>query len=348
MTTTTPTQSLLLINGQWMYKRARAMAERLLEENLAQRAEQIRQAWLRVSTREPGSAETAEALLFLREQRDRAERESPPLSPESAFVESRDLPRHGMCLALSTENVQRRLFPTMRHAGESGVDGFTVEAVISLHSLADDASYRTVLSRWDGDQDHHGWALGVTGKQSRQTPGTLVLQLTGEGPGGGTLYEAASSDLTVPLNRPWFVAATFSPGEVLIAVKDLGDDESTVRSITLPVGVRAIRPPGNLSVTLGARSDNARSHSFHGLIGEARLTGRALGLEQLLCATSSTPDGVLGHWKFEMDHGPLADASPASHPLEIPHPPEHRDFELTALADFCHALLNSSEFLYVE
>ena len=345
ITTTTPTQSLLLVNGQWMQKRARAMARRLLDDHPGQRAEQIRQAWVRVSGREPAGAETAEALVFLHDQRARAERESPPASPESAFVESRDLPRHGMSLAVTPENVERRLFPTMRHAGDFDRGGFTAEAVISLRSLPDDATVRTVLSRWDGDQSHHGWALGVAGKKSGHTPGTLILQLTGEGPEGATRHEVVPSDLVVPLNRPWFVAAAFSPTDVTFAVKDLGDDEATVRSSTLPVGVGVMRTPDSLPLTFGARSDEARSHPFHGLIGEVRLTGRPLTVEQLFCVAPASPGDVLGHWKFEMDGGPLADTSPAGHPLEIPHPPENRDSELIALTDFCHALLNSSEFL---
>lgn len=49
-----------------------------------------------------------------------------------------------------------------------------------------------------------------------------------------------------------------------------------------------------------------------------------------------------------MSTGPLADSSPAHHALEIPLPDPAPNAELTALADFCHMLLNSSEFLYLD
>jgi hypothetical protein len=253
-----------------------------------------------------------------------------------------------MSLALTTGNLDRRLFPIISRTTDFDHDGFTAEAVISLQSLADDASVRTVLAHWDGHHQHDGWALGVTGKKSRHAPGTLILQLAGEGSDGAARYEVAPSDLAVPLNKPWFVAAAFSPNEVTLAVKDMSDDDATVRSVIVPVGVRAIRPHDALPLTFGARSDDARSHPFHGLIGEARLTGRALTAGQLLVASPAPPPDAVGHWKFEVDGGPLADSSPAGHALEIPHPPEDRDSELTALADFCHALLNSSEFLYID
>ena len=46
--------------------------------------------------------------------------------------------------------------------------------------------------------------------------------------------------------------------------------------------------------------------------------------------------------------GPLADDSPANHPLEIPAPPDAPDPDAAALADYCHVLLNSNAFLYVD
>ncbi|MGI8602030.1 MAG: DUF1549 and DUF1553 domain-containing protein [Verrucomicrobiales bacterium] len=347
-TTTTPRQSLFLINGQWMQQRAKAMARMLSERHPLQRAEQIQQAFLRALTREPTPRETAEALEFLHTQRQRAAKPSGPASSELAFVESRDLPRHGMCLAITSANVQRGLFPTVRAPEKCEADGFTVEAVVSLRSLWEDASLRTVASRWDGDKARQGWALGVTGKKSRHTPGTLVLQVAGRSAEGVIVYEVAASDLAVPLNRPWFMSAAFDKGKVTFCVKDLGDDDAEMRTATALVPVITVAPEETMMLTLGARSDPSKSHHFDGVIGEARFSARSLNASQLLCLAGGSVDQVVGHWKFEMEGSPLADASPAGRRLEITVQPEVTNPEVTALTDFCHVLLNTSEFLYVD
>jgi hypothetical protein len=49
-----------------------------------------------------------------------------------------------------------------------------------------------------------------------------------------------------------------------------------------------------------------------------------------------------------MADGLLSDASPAGNRLEIPVAPDAPDPEHAALADFCHVLLNSNAFLYVD
>jgi hypothetical protein len=347
--TVTPTQSLLLINGQWMQKRSKALAADLIEAWPDQRIERIRHAYLRLTGQEPTSEAVAEAFTFVKNQAELVRRDAVPPAPEEAFAESRDLPRHGMALVVAPSTVEKRLFPAMTPAGAVPEDGgFTVEAVVNLKSLWPDGRVRTVASRWDGDQAHHGWALGVTGKGSKFAPGTLILQCVGAGADGAVRSEVAASDLAVPLGRPWFVAVAFSDGRAHFTTQDLADPDATPKQTTVTIPVVRVAPDSAVPVVLGARADAGRSHPFDGLIGEVRLTGRPLAADQLLPLAAPAPEHVVGHWKFEMADGLLSDASPAGNRLEIPVAPDAPDPEHAALADFCHVLLNSNAFLYVD
>jgi len=347
--TVTPTQSLLLINGQWMQKRSKALAAHLIKEWPEQSVERIRHAYLRTTGQDPTSEAIAEALTFVKNQEDAVRREAAPPAPEAAFAESRDLPRHGMSLVVTPATVEKRLFPVMKTPATAPEDGgFTIEAVINLKSLWSDGTVRTVASRWDGDEKHHGWALGITGQKSKFTPGTLILQLVGAGADGVVRCEVAASDLVVPLGRPWFVSASFAGGSVKFSVLDLADPDAAPKAAAVALPVVHLAPEPAVPVILGARADAGRTHHFDGLIGEVRLTGRPLAPERLLTLSGPAPDEVVGHWKFEMADGPLADASPSGNRLEIPVSPDLPDPERTALADFCHVLFNSNAFLYVD
>lgn len=348
--TVTPTQSLLLVNGQWMQRRSKALAADLIRQWPEQTIERIRHAYLRITGQDPTSEEIAEAFAFIKRQTGIVRDDAAPPAPDVAFAESRDLPRHGMALVVAPATVEKRLFPAMTTARGAVLEhgGFTVEAVVNVKSLWADGNVRTIVSRWNGDARHHGWALGVTGKKSKFTPGTLILQIVGSDADGGVRAEVAASDLVVPLNRAWFVAAAFRDGEVRFTVQDLADPDAVAKQTVVRVPVVRIAPDADIPVVLGARADVARSHPFDGLIGEARLTGQALDPDALLPTASAAPDGVVGHWKFEMADGLLADASPSGNALEIPVPPDTPDPEQAALADFCHVLFNSNAFLYVD
>ncbi|MFN0125139.1 MAG: DUF1549 domain-containing protein [Verrucomicrobiales bacterium] len=348
--TVTPTQSLLLVNGPWMQRRSQALAADLIRQWPEQTIERLRHAYLRVTGQDPTSEAIAEAFTFIKRQTGIVRDDAAPPAPDAAFAESRDLPRHGIALVVAPATVEKRLFPAMTAARGTAFEqgGFTVEAVVNMKSLWADGSVRTVVSRWDGDPRRHGWALGVTGKKSKITPGTLILQLVGSDADGAVRAEVAASDLSVPLNRAWFVAAAFREGEVRFTVQDLGDPDAVAKEAVLRVPVIRLAPDAELPVVLGARADVARSQPFDGLIGEARLTGRSLDAEALLPTAAPAPDAVVGHWKFEMADGLLADASPSGNALEIPVPPDTPDPEQAALADFCHVLFNSNAFLYVD
>ncbi|MCH7728633.1 MAG: DUF1553 domain-containing protein [Planctomycetes bacterium] len=70
--TTTPTQSLLMINGPWTLSRARALASRLQRGQAADEKQTVTQAYRLVYGRKPNSSEVAAATAFLRDQAKRA------------------------------------------------------------------------------------------------------------------------------------------------------------------------------------------------------------------------------------------------------------------------------------
>ena len=86
--TTTPPQALLMMNGEWVLERARALAERLQEDQRAWPEEAVEAAYLAVFAREPGSEERAVGIRFLRAQRERVLGET--LAGGDGAVESKD------------------------------------------------------------------------------------------------------------------------------------------------------------------------------------------------------------------------------------------------------------------
>jgi hypothetical protein len=79
-----------------------------------------------------------------------------------------------------------------------------------------------------------------------------------------------------------------------------------------------------------------------------RVSRQALKPEELLIAREGSSDGTVGYWRFE-EPDFFKDSSPNGHNIrpEI-SPAANTDPGTAALVDFCHALLNSNEFLYVD
>ena len=131
-------------------------------------------------------------------------------------------------------------------------------------------------------------------------------------------------------------------------MKDLSNDDEPLLTATVEhdlTGGWTNQTP----LTIGARS-GPRPQSFHGAIDDVRLSGAALPAARMLFTSESVSDTTLGYWRFEAKPDVFADASGHGHALQrsalrpvlalTPHQ--------AALGDFCHALLNSSEFLYTE
>ncbi len=337
-TTTTPIQSLMMINGAWTLKRAAAMAKTLAPLG---DGDAVDTAYLRAFGRAPSDGELADALAFLEMQNAATSSEESRALPPEAFVDDPQFARWGTAFQI-TDPMQRDHLRSAAH-GPEPEGSFTVEAIIRLASLFEDASVRTIAARWDGNPESVGWALGVTSKKSRYIPQNLILQISGEQP-----YTVVPSGLILELNKPYYVGLSLDvdTGKATFFARDMSYDESELLTSTIDLPVTNGFVPGDVPFTIGSRSDpNGR---WDGLIDEIRVTARPVtAVDDLLINHDAPLAETTAYHHFDrsaeggvLEDGALEMATAGSGDTVSPR--------MAALTDFCHALLNSNEFLYVE
>jgi len=351
--TTTPLQSLYLVNGEWMLARARALALAIEHtappDDRAAAAAAVR----RVTGREPSATRLEQAAEFLAAQRRLL---GPDASTQSIAVGQRMPQRAGLAAVIDPADPAAVL-----RAGGSGwpENDFTIEAHVILQSLFADATVRTIAAQWSGNTAEPGWALGVTSEKSRYKPRNLILQLAGDPAHGGSPHIVIPSDIHLQLQRPYYVAASVrttgsaADRSVTFFVKDLSDNDA-------PLVVKAVEHSfigshaSPRAVTIGGR-DSGRpqvesTHVWDGLIDDVRLSNRPLTQAELLWEDGDPTTAVVGHWTFEETPGFAADSSGRGRDLVrgLPQPDVRDVRRYEALVDLCHVLFNASEFLYVE
>jgi hypothetical protein len=337
--TTTATQALLMINGRWPLERAQAFARRLRSSGASTNSELVRSAYRIAFGRAPTADELARGVAFLEK--------SAPGSKAADLPLVQAMPdRGGQAARFRSDHVEDRLCLDADPTLPSG--DFTIEAVVILDSLYEDASVRVIASQWSGKPDQPGWSFGVTSAKSKHQPRNLILQLTGE---GGS--EVVASDLRLELHKTHYVAATVKLGEtgeggIVFYLQDLSDPDAPLRTASVrhkvTGGIRS-----KVTFMIGGR-DGQRLHGWDGLIDEVRLSRASLSKDQLLLVEGAPADGaVAGHWTFEHEPGFFKDRSGHVKPLGRPAMIKASGVASeTGLADFCHVLLNSNEFLYVD
>ena len=217
-----------------------------------------------------------------------------------------------------------------------------------------------IASQWDGKQDHPGWSLGVTSEKSKYQPRNLILQVVADGaaPAGG--YEVIPSGFRLELHRTYYVAAAVRMGDtgeagVTFYVKDVSDMDAPLRSVGVKhklTGPVASKSP----LIIGGRDASAGQppQGWDGLIGEVRISKAALKPNQLLWNDGDPKNAVVGHWQFEEQTGFFKDS--AGRQKDLAACRRANDVQGRrrgpkadpALVDFCHVLMNSNEFLYVD
>jgi len=344
--TTTPMQSLVMINGPYVLQRAQAVASRLQNSELKSQSDFVIGAYRFVYSRDPTDAEKSSAVGFLAEQTKRIEHSRLNV----AQVAVQPMPgRPGNAAVFKTEGSQMKLQVPDNHLMPQY--DFTIEGFILLRSTDNGGALRTMVSRWDGRQNQPGWSVGVTGTKSDYQTQSLVLELIGDtakdGAGG---YETIPSGLTIELNRPYYVAVSVRIGDtsdtgVTFYLKELAPN-ATLRTTHAPHKVTA-NHQSNLPLVLGAR-DPPKHQVWDGLLDDVRLSAKALKPEELLLASDGVSESTVGYWRFE-EPDALKDSSPNGHNIrpEV-SPAAQSDPGAAALVDLCHVLLNSNEFLYVD
>lgn len=352
-TTTTPVQSLLLFNSQFLLQRAAALAKRVDSEGYCTAGDRIERAYQLVFGRPPRPAEAAAAERFLKSQAGRVDlREAG--SAEAAFLREKIPFRDGQAAVVSA----RQAPLVVPHAPDLPTADFTIEASFVIRSVFESGAVRQIAAKWDGGDQSPGWAFGITGLKSKRKPMTLVMQLIGVDRSGRAVHERIFSDQTIQLDKPYMASASVSlataerPGEVSFFLKDLSNDDEPLliaRAAHQAAGGLANEKP----LTIGGQSGKTDSR-FDGLIDDVRFSSGALGVEQILFTSEGGSRRTMGYWRFEPVPDLFADSSGHGRSIRpnlgrltgestTPVDPDHQ-----AWVDLCHILLNSNEFLYTE
>ena len=352
--TTTPIQSLLLLNSPFMLKRGEILAARVAQEAPGDEAAQVRRLYELIFARAPSAAEARRAAAFLQEVAAQKAPEKVAAAIANDFQPEKVPFRDGQGAHL--EPGHRRPFVAPGATEEALAHGFTIEAVIVPRTVSDTGAVRVIAAQVGKGKADGYWQFGVTGQKSRRAPRVLVLQAHGPLL-GGTFGEAVQfSNLRIEMNKPYYVAAAVryadknGPGEVTFTLKDLANDDEPLlhdRVATSLTGVRTATQP----IQLGGKGAD-RESSFHGALDDVRLSVGALDDQALLFANEDVKPSALGFWRFETKSGTMRDSSGKGRDLAFGEAkasaaPAAKNSH-APLAALCHALLNSSEFLYVE
>jgi Protein of unknown function (DUF1553)/Protein of unknown function (DUF1549)/Planctomycete cytochrome C/Concanavalin A-like lectin/glucanases superfamily len=346
-TTTTPVQSLMMINSDLMLGYARKLAAKVRSES-KDPSQQIELAWKRVYGRQPTEVELSKSLAFIESQQ--ADLEQANVAASNGLVETSKLPyRDGQGVKFDVKDASLRM--SVPADATLNSDEFTVETFFQLRSIAQTGDVRTLMAKWDGSHQTPGWRFGVTGAGSRRKPQTLVLQMAGKKANGVVSEAAIFSDQHVEINTPYYASASFrlprdgNPGTVTFYLKDLSNDDELLQTAKVEHDIVA-DIKNDLQLTIGGLSSN-HNQSFDGLIDDVRLVGKALTVDEILFTVENQHPATIGYWQFETVPGVMRNS--LGDRLHIQGQGKKvlsLSADEAALADFCHALLNSNEFLY--
>lgn len=359
--TTTPVQSLLLVNGGWSLERSRAFAKRLLGGKQQLDPDDIRTAYQLVFGRKATGDEVNEALEFVRDQAavintpavvDKFPNETGLRPVTQHFGSVKDFNLGAKTLWIQPGSRFERLHVKKTDGLD---DQFTVEAIVNLDRLYDDASVNTLFSRWDGGTKTNGWNIGVTSTKSAYQPRNFIVQLVGRTFQDEPAYEVVASGLRFPLGRPVYLAAAISAttsddnptgGSVTFYMKDLSDANAKLETATVSTSVVSRIQNPALKIVAGGR--DGRGHLWDGQLARLTVSRGALPREQLLVGSDSAKATRILDWTFDGDNGerPAPDTAWLRHtPMDVTSGVSTK--VLGAVTDFCHALFNSNEFLYL-
>jgi hypothetical protein len=323
--TTTPTQALLLVNGDWPLARA---------EKLASRVSSIDDAWQAALGRPPSAKEQALASAFIRKREAAA---APP--PELASPNSTSSSQF-------KENTPRERL--LARTSEKEGDEFTVEAVASLDSVDVNAAVRTIASRWNNGKDSveaFGWSIGVTGEKSRFKPRNLIIQLVGEDENRNIAYEPLASNLRLELGVLYHIAVTVSCSAhtVTFHLQPLDKPGQPPQTAVVSIAVRTGLSQGASGLVIGGVNRRAVQHQWDGRIQAARIVRGLLPDDALSPDPAAWTGPALAFWNARCVSGAEFIASGS----DTPSGPGAIDPRKQAFADLCHMLLNTNEFFYL-
>jgi hypothetical protein len=286
--------------------------------------------------REPTAEERRLAEQFLAERADGAA--PPAMALPIAADTDQKLPTGRFHENTAHERV------LVRNAPKEG-DEFTVEAIITPESIDAAAAVRTIVSRWSGEKsslEAHGWSLGLTGRKSAHKPLNLIMQLVGEDENMNSAYEIAPSGLLLELGKTYHVAAKVScaEGTVAFAVTDLNGPAGARRTATAKLNLVGKLGTGQAEPVIGGIYRRS-PHQFDGRIDGVRIVSGILPDDALAGDPARWPLAGAIVWTPERAAAPGFEWTGGAALAESADPRQR------AMADLCHVLLNSNEFIYL-
>ncbi len=321
--TTTPTQALQLLNGDWLLSRA---------SKLASRAKTIDGAWWAVLGRAPTDQEKAAAEGFLQKRIEAAAR-------VVADAQESEPATAGFKVNTAHERV---LVETSEKEG----DDFTVEAIVNLASIDAGAELRTLVSRWDGGKDRpesFGWSLDVTGEKSRYKPRHLLMQIVGHDENSNIGYQVVASNIYLETGRRHHLVARVSGPrrQVTFTVRDLDTPGAAARSSVVPLDGLSKISQGASPIVLGGLSKRTPTRQWDGQIEALRIVEGYLHDGALNAEARNWKEGVVV-WRAADPLGASFTWSGADTKSAQENDPFRQ-----AMNDLCLALLNTNEFFYL-
>ncbi len=317
--TTTPTQALQLLNGDWVLARA---------AKLASAAKSVDDAWLAILGRPPRDKERKTAEAFL-EQRIRT------VEADRANVSKAESPRGFFKIGSERERL-------VSPAGAREGDDFTIEAVVNLEDIDKNAETRTLVTRWNGDKKSLGWSIDVTGVKSRFQPRNILLQLVGEDIKGNRGYQIVASDLRLPVKRRQhlIVHVAGSRREVVFTLRDLENPTAAAETAAVPMNDLSKLGHGDYPIVLGGQSVRRTTRQWNGEIEALRVVAGRIPAERRNDDPFKWEDGLVV-WRAADKPDPRFawDGVEGGSGAKAPR--------LLAMTDLCQALLNSNEFFYL-
>ncbi|TWU21619.1 Planctomycete cytochrome C [Novipirellula galeiformis] len=341
--TTTSPQALLLSNGSWSHDRATAIVRRIA--NRGDDELLIANAYEALFSRQPSQDEVQMALEFLEHYAGET-----PEDPGPKIETLVSMPKvAGHAIDLKPGGPMRVSLATSKELPDGD---FTVEAVVLLRSLYENANVRTIVGHWNGNRTGAGWSLGVTSAKSSYKPRNLILQLVGKTATGEALhYEVVASNLRPELNKPYYVAASVklddtSENGITFYLKDLSVKDAKLQVAHAKHTVtKGIRPNNDLTI-----GDRFGQHQWDGLIDSIRIEAKARDLTKVAQADSAEglPNYVTD-WQFEDKESIGFDSSGHQHHASTSiNESDVASPRTRARIALVHALLNSNEFIYID
>lgn len=322
--TTTPTQALQLINGDWLLARA---------SKLASRVESVEEAWMAVLGRAPGPGERAKAEAFLKKRIQAAE-----VVP-AAVAAKDDSAATGFKGGTPHERV-------IAETSEREGDEFTIEAVVNLRSIDQNAETRTLVSHWDGGKDKpesFGWSIDVTGVKSRYKPRHILMQIVGHDENANIGYQVVASTLHMETNRRYHLAVGVSAPRRTVAftLRDLDTAGAAVQSSVIALDSLTRISQGTSPVVLGGLGKRTPTRQWDGQIEALRLVSGNLPDAALSGDAKTWTEGLL-IWRSADAPSSKFVWSGVDTESTLVNTPLRQ-----AMHDLCLALLNTNEFFYL-